>query len=852
MSELNHLWQGTWIDDAEAARRLPDLPDLVIDALRRPLGTDVVVEACDRLARVLSTADHPTRARLARLLDAAGRSAEETEAAFAVLTSFLGREGLERKLRAELGDVRPDRLTRPNPRRLTFETWAPVGLVVHVAPGNAPTVGALTVVEGLLSGNVNVVKVPGSDGLFTHELLAALADCDPTGLIRTYSVVLRFGSDRTDWLRLLCGAADAVAVWGGEAAVEGVAAHVPPGCRLVEWGHKISFAYLTAAAWARPDTLRALADDVCRMEQQACSSPQVIYLDTDDTDEVFAFADRFAPALSEASARIPAPHLGLAEQAEITNTEIVAELEEHLGLTRVTAAPDGSWRIIADTRPGLRASPLFRSVWVKPLPRERIPAVLRPMRRYLQTVGLAADRPDTAELTRTLFGAGALRVTAPGSQLDSYSGEPHDGVYALQRYSRRVSLQADERFATDGCLDDLTAPGPRLAAPEGPLTTKSDALAALDSVHPDHAQLHVRSGGSTSGPATWVYTWDDYDAQMRAAGEGLLAAGFDPRHDRAANLFMPGQMYGSFTSFFDILERLAATQIPYGVHADFQAVADALIRYRVNTLFGAPSYLLQLFAAEGERLRDHGHVEKVFYGGAHLTDAQRQVLHDEFGVKVVRSAIYGSNDLGPMGYQCDHAAGAVHHLFTTQLDLEILDRTADRPAPADEPGRLVFTPRTRLGQRLDRYETGDLGRWIPGDCACGRRTPRFELLGRYGDSARVGAFFISHQHLTRVAAEAFGYAGELQLILSEGLEQERLTIRLDRRHAPDPATARRHFLDHYGELRNAVEEARMADVEVHTIDSAHFERGATSGKLRNIIDRRPAATGRPAEPQPSR
>ncbi|MEU2718544.1 hypothetical protein [Streptomyces sp. NPDC007205] len=43
----------------------------------------------------------------------------------------------------------------------------------------------------------------------------------------------------------------------------------------------------------------------------------------------------------------------------------------------------------------------------------------------------------------------------PGRMLFSYDGERHDGVYALQRYSRWVDAQLDGRFAADACLDDL-------------------------------------------------------------------------------------------------------------------------------------------------------------------------------------------------------------------------------------------------------------------------------------------------------------------------------------------------------------------------------------------------------------
>lgn len=328
---------------------------------------------------------------------------------------------------------------------------------MHIAPGNAAAVAPLSVVEGLLAGNVNVLKTSGSDTALALDLLAALAAADPSGLIAERVIALRFPSARRDWLETLCGQADAIAVWGGEEAESAVRELAPPGCRVVAWGHRISFAYLTRAAAAEDGLLDALAEDVCRFEQQACSSPQV-YLDTEDTEEVFAFAGRFAERLAKVSGARPAPRPGPAELAEITTVQQLARLEQHLGLTRVFTADDGSWRVLADTRSALAASPLHRSVWVKPLPRHRITGTLRPMRRYLQTAAVGGGRADVAALSRALFAAGVTRVTPVGSMLDGYEGEPHDGVYALQRYNRRVSVRAaDAEFGPVACLDDLVS-----------------------------------------------------------------------------------------------------------------------------------------------------------------------------------------------------------------------------------------------------------------------------------------------------------------------------------------------------------------------------------------------------------
>ncbi|MEW1636032.1 acyl-CoA reductase [Streptomyces sp. NPDC093801] len=831
----HHYWQGALIGDEEAGRRLAALPAAVEAALATVLETETVLAACDALATALRDPAHPVRARLAAHLPAG-----EDPAVLAELGGLLSRRELTRKLRRELGSATPGRLNRADPRETVYEAWAPVGLVAHVAPGNAATVAPLSIVEGLLAGNVNILKTSSADTLLTQHLVAELAALDPSGALAARVVVLRFPSSRQEWLRLMCAPADAVAVWGGEGAVEGVAAHVPAGCRLVEWGHRISFAYLTGDAWSDAGTLDALADDVCLYEQQACSSPQVVYLDTEDEAEVFAFAERFAavlaarpPAAGPAAADEPDP----AEAAELTTTELVARLEEHLGLTRVFAAADGSWRVMADTRSPLTASPLHRSVWVKPLPRERLIATLRPMRRYLQTAGLAGSRSDVAELSRTALAAGVTRVTPVGAMQASYAGEPHDGVYALQRYSRRVAVQADPaRFATTACLDDLARPVV-LPLPTGPLRGKEDVQGPARELSRADAELYFRSGGSTGAPALSVFSYDDYDTQMHAAARGLLAAGYDPVGDRTANLFYCGAMYGSFISFFSVLERLGGVQLPLSAGPDHRATARAVIDHGADTLFGMPSYLWQLLHAEEEALRAYGGLRKVFYGGEHFTREQQRTLETRFGIEVVRSITYGSTDLGPLGYQCEESSGGVHHLHADLHSLEIVDLAEDRPVAPGETGRLVFTTHARRGQQLGRYLIGDLGREVPGRCPCGRHAPRFELMGRTGDVMRVATYFLNHRRFLALAEEEGGHRGELQVRLDGTQARERLTVRVERTPATDPQRLREVFLSGYPELRSAVAE-RLLDLVVEAVDGASLDRSPTSGKLLAVVDAR--------------
>ncbi|WP_189056317.1 acyl-CoA reductase [Longimycelium tulufanense] len=833
---MHHLWQGEWLGNDEVEQRLASLDSFVHLALERPLDRQLVISACDRLSVALLDTESSTHARLRETLLAAGSDPDEVTSTLTEVGLFLRREDLERKVRRELGGVDAGRLARPDARTPVFEAWVPVGVLVHVLPANSATVGPLAIVEGLLAGNLNIAKVSSRDTLFTHHVIAELAALDPSGRIAEHVVVLRFPSHNTAWLDALCTQADTVAVWGGEQAVSSVAEHVPAGCRLVEWGPRISFAYLTADSSTDPAVRRALAHEVCQAEQQACASPQVVYVDTEDTSEVFAFAQQLADELATLSPRIPRQEPELLEQAEISNVTMVAELEAHLGMTRVYSDPAGSWRVLADSRSELRTSPLYRTVWVKPLPRRQIVRTLRPMRRYLQTVGLAADRLDTAVLARSFLATGVLRVTPIGSMLESYPTEPHDGVYALPRYSRRVSVRLDDRFVTDSCLDDLVHAPAATTPSDSPVMTKDDFQNMR--VEPRHAELFFKSGGSSGVPKLSVFTYDDYHEQMRCTGEGLLAAGFDPAADRAMNLFFGGGLYGGFVSFFSVLESLRAVQFPMAAVGDYAAVAETIAGHGVNTLFAMPSYLLRLFDAGANVLREYGGVRKIFYGGEHFNPRQVQRLRDQFGIELIRSAVYGSVDAGPLGHQCSHTESRVHHLFTRLHTLEILDPQQDRPVGPGEVGRLVFTARLRTGQPLHRYQIGDLGRWVAGDCGCGRRTPRFELLGRFGDVFRIASIFLNYQRFVTIAEEELAYAGELQIVLRADGNRESVVVRLDADRTPPEVDCGATFLRHYADLREVVDTDGLLSFAVEAVRPETMATTPGSGKLRRVVDER--------------
>ena len=88
--------------------------------------------------------------------------------------------------------------------------------------------------------------------------------------------------------------------WGGDGAVAALRRLAPPGSKLIEWGHRLSFAYL--ADWPdREGELTALARHIVRTGGLLCSSCQVIFLDMEDPAEGARFCETFLPLLERAA-----------------------------------------------------------------------------------------------------------------------------------------------------------------------------------------------------------------------------------------------------------------------------------------------------------------------------------------------------------------------------------------------------------------------------------------------------------------------------------------------------------------------------------------------------------------------
>jgi len=829
-----HLWQGEWISDEVMQGNIENIASFIEPVLGKSFALDYFFEISQNMHDELSKHGELYKKFVILAMKTQEVEKSKAEAMLDSITSFIAKENLQRKLISELGDANPFNIARTSMKEEQFEAWLPLGTLVHIAPTNVFTVGVLCVFEGLLSGNINILKTSANQNQLPQLFLEAFLEFDTKGLLKPYIIILEVSSKQKEVLQSIIDCADVVSAWGSEEAIRSVQSMTPQGVRFVAWGHKISFAYFAKENINDIESMKKVAQDICLLDQNACSSPQDIFVDTSDFLELKSFAETFASTLKDVSSQMQRTIPSSSAQAEISTVVSIAKTEEALGLTHVIRADDFSWSVIADKRSSLGVSPLYRTIIIKPLLAKEIISTLHPMKSYLQTAALIAPRERIVELSRALFGAGCLRIREAGQMHSGYIGEPHDGVYALPSFMKKISLLLENQLDSVASFREFEESYTRDLA-DTPIMDKA-TFQALE-ISNDLVDLTFLSGGSSGKPTYSYYTYEDYHTQMRATADGLYSAGLDPKTDSVMNMFAAGKLYGGFLSFFTIMEYLRVPQYPMGIDEDLEVIGALIVEKKINTILSVPTLILKLFEANKELFKKHRVIKKLFFGGDHFAQEQMQYLKDEFGVELVRGAAYGSNDAGPMGYQCKECASNEYHLLSSIQELEVFELDCEMKVKNGESGRLIFSPKARKGQNIVRYDIGDAGFINKEACLCGRADIKFTLQGRSSDTFKAGGPFLHFNKFTTYLNEGFGYSSLLQIILTNDAANTILTLKIESKIEASKEDIISYLLDKYDYLHLSCKELGVKLV-IDLVDADAFESVAHSGKVKHIIDKR--------------
>lgn len=163
------------------------------------------------------------------------------------------------------------------------------------------------------------------------------------------------------------------------------------------------------------------------------------------------------------------------------------------------------------------------------------------------------------------------------------------------------------------------------------------------------------------------------------------------------------------------------------------SVVEKLKEFRPDVLSGRATTMIELSRIIEDSGETEFRVPFITSVGEMLTETQRKYLEGFFGCEVYER--YGAEELGDVAMECHHHRGM--HIHEESQIVEILDEE-NRRLPPGVKGRVVVTCLCNYSVPFIRYDTGDLGEILSGDCPCGIAARRLKIHGRIGAYLELG------------------------------------------------------------------------------------------------------------------
>ena len=288
---------------------------------------------------------------------------------------------------------------------------------------------------------------------------------------------------------------------------------------------------------------------------------------------------------------------------------------------------------------------------------------------------------------------------------------------------------------------------------------------------PDEEVVRIHSSSGTTGkPVIIPYTAKDVEDWAIMFERCYRMAGITNK-DRIH--ITPG--YGLWTAgigFQAGCERLGAMAVPMGPGNTDKQI-QMMIDLKSTVLCATSSYALLLSEEINRRgIRDQIHLKKGVIGSERWSDKMRQTIHEGLGIELYD--IYGLTEIYGPGIGINCPGERAMHCFDDYLYIEIIDPVTGENLPDGEEGEIVITTLVKEGAPLLRFRTHDMSRIVPGECKCGCKYPRLDVIkGRSDDMFKIHGVNMFPSQVEEMLGKVDGATSEYRVTLAHEDDKNR-------------------------------------------------------------------------------
>lgn len=352
----------------------------------------------------------------------------------AFFSSWLRRSNIENLIKVNLGNKSV--LEGFVPFNGGYIKAQPRGIVCHWVAGNVPTLSMFSLLQSIIAGNTNIMRIPKNAIENFSAMMKVLKEVKLNGrstgeMIVKKTSAVHFPSSERELTEKMSALADARVIWGGHDAVTAISSiKKRTHCEDIVFGPKYSFAVVDrhySNSEELRDIVRRFVNDIKSFDQNACSSPHVIFFEA-NMEKLADIGNIFAEELRKNEPKtLP---------GDISNI-LIKRAEYSMDTRKKAIFPENfKWGIFIDDEKKLEEPLCNSSIFLKSV--GSIEEVLDLINPRIQTIGCAIKNlEDFLDFSNKAGFRGISRLTAPG-QMNLYDS-PWDGMMVLERLIRWVS-----------------------------------------------------------------------------------------------------------------------------------------------------------------------------------------------------------------------------------------------------------------------------------------------------------------------------------------------------------------------------------------------------------------------------
>jgi phenylacetate-CoA ligase len=240
------------------------------------------------------------------------------------------------------------------------------------------------------------------------------------------------------------------------------------------------------------------------------------------------------------------------------------------------------------------------------------------------------------------------------------------------------------------------------------------------------------TSGTSGKPVTIYLTKQDLDRLAENERESLKLMGGTSNSTFQLLTTIDKQFMAGMAYFLGV-QKLGAGIIRLGP-GSISLQLDSIINNEPDTLIAVPSFINKLITyAENKDIElDKTSVKSIVCIGEPIVNED---LQDNFMASSIKSkwnvelfSTYASSEMQTAFSECSFKNG--NHVNEDLIYLEVINESNEH-VNSGEIGEVVVTPIGVQGTPLIRYKTGDMAKFLPGICKCGRNSPRIgPIIGR--------------------------------------------------------------------------------------------------------------------------